>query len=189
MFFVGRYNGESAGRQYVMPHIKTYARYQGTDLAWVLLASHNLSKAAWGTLQKKETQLMVRSYEMGVLFVPSAEQAFRNSRYYGFSCTDESHMDSSLSSASQLIPSGGRALTNGTNTGKYKCFGSASADEHSTSKSDEEVVFPLPYPLPSQAYSKEDIPWMVDCPQEGLDSLGRLWGSPVAFYGKKDDVT
>lgn len=40
-----------------MPHIKTFGRYrevagQGTQLAWLLLASHNLSKAAWGTLQK-----------------------------------------------------------------------------------------------------------------------------------------
>jgi len=54
------------------PHIKTFARceYESKESArhaWVLLGSHNLSKAAWGCLQKKETQLMVRSYELGVL--------------------------------------------------------------------------------------------------------------------------
>ncbi|KAJ8341249.1 hypothetical protein SKAU_G00335400 [Synaphobranchus kaupii] len=32
----------------------------------------NLSKAAWGGLEKNSTQIMVRSYELGVLFVPSA---------------------------------------------------------------------------------------------------------------------
>ncbi|XP_057588413.1 tyrosyl-DNA phosphodiesterase 1 isoform X2 [Hippopotamus amphibius kiboko] len=32
----------------------------------------NLSKAAWGALEKNGTQLMVRSYELGVLFLPSA---------------------------------------------------------------------------------------------------------------------
>ena len=48
-----RYGGEVAGRQRAMPHIKTYVRYRGQQLAWVLLASHNLSKAAWGSLQKQ----------------------------------------------------------------------------------------------------------------------------------------
>lgn len=32
--------------------------------------SSNLSKAAWGALEKQETQLMIRSYELGVLFLP-----------------------------------------------------------------------------------------------------------------------
>jgi len=32
--------------------------------------SANLSKAAWGALEKKGAQLMIRSYEIGVLFLP-----------------------------------------------------------------------------------------------------------------------
>ncbi|NXK45574.1 TYDP1 phosphodiesterase, partial [Chauna torquata] len=36
------------------------------------LCSANLSKAAWGALEKNGTQLMIRSYELGVLFLPSA---------------------------------------------------------------------------------------------------------------------
>ena len=32
--------------------------------------SANLSKAAWGALEKNGTQLMIRSYEIGVLFLP-----------------------------------------------------------------------------------------------------------------------
>lgn len=72
-----------------MPHIKTYTRYlppgssssssqqaatdcqpqqqqqhgvagAGAELAWCIIASHNLSKAAWGSLQKGGSQLMVR---------------------------------------------------------------------------------------------------------------------------------
>lgn len=185
----GRYNGERAGRQYAMPHIKTYARYQGSDLAWVLLASHNLSKAAWGSLQKKETQLMIRSYEMGVLFVPSAEQSFRSSTYCGFSCTDENRLDRSLSTPSPLTSSEGMTQVKLAKKGKYKCLGGTQDGEDPPSTSEDEVVFPLPYPLPAQPYSKEDIPWIVDCPQEGLDSLGRLWGTPIAFYGMKDNGT
>nr|XP_008516745.1 PREDICTED: tyrosyl-DNA phosphodiesterase 1-like [Equus przewalskii] len=34
--------------------------------------SANLSKAAWGALERNGAQLMIRSYELGVLFLPSA---------------------------------------------------------------------------------------------------------------------
>jgi len=36
----------------------------------VVYFSSNLSKAAWGAFEKQETQLMIRSYELGVLFLP-----------------------------------------------------------------------------------------------------------------------
>ena len=42
-------------------------------IAFLLLTSHNLSKAAWGTLQKGDTQLYIMHYELGVLLVPSLE--------------------------------------------------------------------------------------------------------------------
>lgn len=35
-----------------------------------LPSSANLSKAAWGALEKNGSQLMIRSYEIGVLFLP-----------------------------------------------------------------------------------------------------------------------
>jgi len=54
----------------VTPHIKCYTRYLQNSLAWFLLTSANLSKAAWGELQKSETQVMIRNYEIGVLFLP-----------------------------------------------------------------------------------------------------------------------
>ncbi|KAL4859226.1 Acyl-coenzyme A oxidase [Chlorella vulgaris] len=82
-----RWGGEVCGRQRAMPHIKTYLRYRGDEVAWLYVGSHNLSKAAWGQLQKHGSQLMVRSYELGVLLVPSLEAAYRASRWHGFSCT------------------------------------------------------------------------------------------------------
>ena len=36
----------------------------------LIIFSANLSKAAWGTLEKNGQQLMIRSYEIGVLFLP-----------------------------------------------------------------------------------------------------------------------
>ena len=35
-----------------------------------ILTSSNLSKAAWGQLQKQGTQLFIRSYEAGILLLP-----------------------------------------------------------------------------------------------------------------------
>ncbi|CEP17002.1 hypothetical protein [Parasitella parasitica] len=70
------WKSERAGRQSLMPHIKTYTRtYQDkngkTHIAWHLLTSANLSRAAWGDYQKNKTQIYIKSFELGVLFCPS----------------------------------------------------------------------------------------------------------------------
>lgn len=54
-----------------MPHIKTYCRISPDHkhLAWFLLTSANLSKAAWGN-SKTAGKNYVMSYEAGVLFLP-----------------------------------------------------------------------------------------------------------------------
>eukprot|EP00891_Asterochloris_glomerata_P007719 jgi/Astpho2/7719/Aster-x1444 len=48
-----RWGGEVMGRQRAMPHMKSYLRFSGKELAWVVLTSSNLSIAAWGKLEKK----------------------------------------------------------------------------------------------------------------------------------------
>ncbi|KGL93773.1 Tyrosyl-DNA phosphodiesterase 1 [Charadrius vociferus] len=69
-----KWSAEVSGRSHAMPHIKTYMRPSPDfqKIAWFLVTSANLSKAAWGALEKNGTQLMIRSYELGVLFLPSA---------------------------------------------------------------------------------------------------------------------
>uniref|UniRef100_A0A8C1G6T0 Tyrosyl-DNA phosphodiesterase 1 n=1 Tax=Cyprinus carpio TaxID=7962 RepID=A0A8C1G6T0_CYPCA len=68
------WHADVTGRSNAMPHIKTYMRVSPdyTQLAWFLVTSANLSKAAWGAMEKNNTQIMVRSYELGVLYLPSA---------------------------------------------------------------------------------------------------------------------
>ena len=64
-----------ANRTLAVPHIKTYARVDEKGRPyWMLVTSANLSKAAWGERQKNNTQLMIRSYELGVLFTPDGDQ-------------------------------------------------------------------------------------------------------------------
>ena len=50
-------------------------RRKDQQLAYLILTSHNLSKAAWGVLEKSGQQLHIRSFELGVLLLPSLEQA------------------------------------------------------------------------------------------------------------------
>ncbi|XP_038629419.1 tyrosyl-DNA phosphodiesterase 1 isoform X4 [Scyliorhinus canicula] len=72
--FFCRWSAEGSGRSRAMPHIKTYMRASPDfgELAWFAVTSANLSKAAWGALEKNGLQLMIRSYELGVLFLPTA---------------------------------------------------------------------------------------------------------------------
>ncbi|XP_077179581.1 tyrosyl-DNA phosphodiesterase 1-like isoform X2 [Paroedura picta] len=71
--YLHKWSAETSGRSHAMPHIKTYMRVAPDfqKIAWFLLTSANLSKAAWGAFEKNGTQLMIRSYELGVLFLPS----------------------------------------------------------------------------------------------------------------------
>uniref|UniRef100_A0A6J0UYD1 Tyrosyl-DNA phosphodiesterase 1 isoform X1 n=1 Tax=Pogona vitticeps TaxID=103695 RepID=A0A6J0UYD1_9SAUR len=68
-----KWSAEISGRSHAMPHIKTYMRVSPDfqKIAWFLVTSANLSKAAWGAFEKNGSQLMIRSYELGVLFLPS----------------------------------------------------------------------------------------------------------------------
>jgi tyrosyl-DNA phosphodiesterase-1 len=78
--YLHQWKAEGTGRSRAAPHIKTYMRISPNEeeLAWILITSANLSKAAWGALEKKGSQLKVRSYEIGVLFLPSDHEELSN---------------------------------------------------------------------------------------------------------------
>jgi tyrosyl-DNA phosphodiesterase 1 len=67
-----RYQPLIAARERIPPHIKTYYRYS-TDgkLSWAMTTSANLSTGAWGQVQQNGQQIMIRNFEIGVLFLPS----------------------------------------------------------------------------------------------------------------------
>jgi hypothetical protein len=97
-----QWKADSTKRTRASPHIKTYAKYSDDykNLYWFLLTryalknmkkiynlqnllfSANLSKAAWGSFEKNETQLMIRSYELGVLFLPSFLKVNKNLKFF-----------------------------------------------------------------------------------------------------------
>ncbi|KAL3627567.1 tyrosyl-DNA phosphodiesterase 1 [Castilleja foliolosa] len=140
------------GRCRAMPHIKTFTRYNGQNLAWLLLTSSNLSKAAWGALQKNNSQLMIRSYELGVLFLPLSKK-----HGCGFSCTDDG-----LNSEDKS--------TSATNSEVKQVKLVTLAWKSNQSKECVEVIrLPVPYELPPRPYTLG----VQMCPGLGIDGIRR----------------
>ena len=76
--YLCQWKSDKFSRTNVMPHIKTYAQVENDKANYVLLTSANLSKAAWGKLNKNRDKLNIMSYEAGVLLLPK----FVNSEEY-----------------------------------------------------------------------------------------------------------
>ncbi|KAG2424634.1 hypothetical protein HXX76_014359 [Chlamydomonas incerta] len=216
--FMGRYyctwGGEAAGRQRAMPHIKTYGRYSGRQLAWLLLTSHNLSQAAWGALQKGGSQLMVRSYELGVLITPQAEAAYRASPQWGYTCGGGWRDGASGTRAMTAAAAGPDAALPPVRLVAMDMGGPQQQQQQQQSQQRAAgesgaaavVALPLPFHLPPVRYRSAgaaggaagagggaadagrapDVPWAVDEPQAGLDSLGLPWGVRLSHYGHRE---
>lgn len=164
-----RWMARHTGRCRAMPHIKTYTRYNGQKLAWFLLTSANLSKAAWGALQKNNSQLMIRSYELGVLFLP-----FKTCSS-AFSCTSNGvpsedkrgRPESSEASRTTLVT--------------LNWHGNRNSDSSS-----EVIKLPVPYELPPQPYTTEDVPWSWDRRYNKKDVYGQVWPRHVQLYATQE---
>ncbi|KAL5730922.1 tyrosyl-DNA phosphodiesterase 1 [Ranunculus cassubicifolius] len=159
-----KWKATHTGRNRAMPHIKTFARYNGQNLAWFLLTSSNLSKAAWGALQKNNSQIMIRSYELGVLFLPTST---KNVRY--FSCTDDACTSERKCEEEYMTKLATLCYKGDRKTG-----------------SSEVISLPVPYELPPQPYSSEDVPWSWDRQYRKKDVLGQVWPRQVQLYTSQD---
>lgn len=113
-----------------------------------MLSSANLSKAAWGALQKKDTQLMIRSFEIGVFFHQKKYRAASS-----FSCTP-----------------GKGLLGQGKNQDIQKKF------IHFNTEASNSIKFPIPYDLPpKRKYNANDVPWVWDVQRLKPDVLGKQY--------------
>ncbi|XP_076274213.1 tyrosyl-DNA phosphodiesterase glaikit isoform X2 [Rhynchophorus ferrugineus] len=70
--YMHQWVANTKNRTRAMPHIKSYCRVSPdlSKLAYFLLTSANLSKSAWGNNIQKDGGSYIRSYEMGVMFLP-----------------------------------------------------------------------------------------------------------------------
>lgn len=184
-----RFGGQVAGRQRAMPHMKSYTRFdpETKEIAWFCVTSHNLSKAAWGEQQESKkyncTLLKILSYELGVLLVPSLEKAYRQSRHYGFSCTENS-----TTRPQKVAPMAGSE-----NIERVKFLqwqqGEPQAAHFSSDGTVLTVPLPIPYPLPPESYVQgQDVPWRVSTMFPGVDSLAMTCPGIGTHYGVTDDM-
>ena len=86
------WESETIFRTRAMPHIKSYTKLNGycsqgkasktrPTASYFLLTSANLSKAAWGSLNKSEDKLWIQSYEAGVLLLPRFTHGLSHQKY------------------------------------------------------------------------------------------------------------
>lgn len=71
--FLYQWRASSTNRNQAMPHIKSYCRYSDRGLYWFILTSANISRSAWGSLNKSKNltgTIRINSYEAGVMFFP-----------------------------------------------------------------------------------------------------------------------
>lgn len=192
---IHRWGGQAAGRQRALPHMKTYLRYiqeqEGrTKIPWVLLASHNFSKAAWGEVvqsKKYNTKLFrILSYEMGILLVPRLELAYRNSPQCGFSCTDDD---------ADTDPPCREPYTPRIDAVEFIPWKIGSVEDEYMEGNVLMVPIPLPFDLPPNPYPSnpsdpyESIPWTV-IPDpthgdewQGIDALGNSYPGKGSYQG------
>jgi tyrosyl-DNA phosphodiesterase-1 len=155
------------------PHIKTFYRYFMTkdgrpELMWLYLGSHNLSKAAWGELEKNGQQLYIKSYELGVLFIPAKMR--KTERTFSLTPSNERL-------GMRLPPkfaSAAAATANAPSTEPLHFI----ASFEPTPRDRTVVHFPIPHRIPAQPYiwgnGLENKPWAWDMVITEPDSLGKL---------------
>ena len=127
-------------RRRSMPHIKTFSRVdgQGVRVSWFCLTSSNMSRAAWGDVQKNGKQIHFLHWELGVLFTP--QSLLRLPAGQAFSCS------SGHTSSTQTDVTGVEIRT-------------TQPDPTPRDQNKLRVVMPIPYQLPAKWYERDEEPW------------------------------
>ena len=129
------------------------------EIGWILLTSANLSQAAWGVLQRKGQILFIKSYEIGVIFVPSRSQR----KHRRFSCTPSHFL---LGECEDRYGISNQTLR----------FYANQRNRTSTSSAQRDSVFvPIPFRIPPNKYSENDNPWVWDRSYDLLDFHGNTF--------------
>lgn len=202
-----RYDATPSGRGRSVPHIKTFSYLKpnssvpgGYELSWLYTGSHNLSMAAWGQLQKGDTQLFIRSYELGVLFTPATyargaamvEEQIRAGRLQRTQFTphvvtagagsaaalrfypslNTNTTRASASSSSSAV-AGHTAVTVDSGIEEQEDGVAPSTAASSGAAGGACIPMPLPYALPATKYASPDVPWNRNTDFDGRDGFGR----------------
>lgn len=161
--FMMQYVSAQPDRVIIPPHIKSYWKvYSDGTLGWMCLTSANLSKSAWGEIQKGPNFAM-NNYEVGVLFLPSllSIPSLFGEDVLGYGD------DSSQATRKKVRLLHGTRLTFGTSIIGAQTF--------------YDIILPMPFKLNAKSYvpeylslSWDDQPWSMDKPRLEPDRLGEI---------------
>jgi Tyrosyl-DNA phosphodiesterase len=157
-------------RCYHIPHIKTYYQMSSTNensFEWFVLTSHNLSKAAWGEIQKKNRgQLFVRHWELGVFLSSTTMVVDRIMPYNEYIC--------SFGLPTFTTESDNNSNNNNNNNNNMQRQSDTKASTASYPAVTTIATIPLPYKLhPDRYQTFIDIPWAIDSYYKNADQFQR----------------
>ncbi|KIV89564.1 hypothetical protein PV10_06954 [Exophiala mesophila] len=179
-----------AWRHEAAPHIKTYVQFRSRpsketaapEIDWALLTSANLSTQAWGSLQEKEGQIVVKSFEIGVLVWPEL---------FTESLDDDEAQGLPPSTLGANVEFSNLGDSKGKTASMIPVFGSdnppwpelpfhLSSNTNPTSTLGQTppstiIGLRIPYDLPLTAYPPSGLPWSPNGPEDSLDRHGRRW--------------
>ncbi|KIX93526.1 uncharacterized protein Z520_10704 [Fonsecaea multimorphosa CBS 102226] len=173
-----------AGRDEAAPHIKTYVCFTSKpttshprpEVKWALLTSANLSQQAWGSLRPKDKEIVVQSYEIGVLVWPElfaenfdAEEAGETDQQQVADGGNGNAVHREPTEKIKMIPVFGK------DTPQPQPSHTLDAAVAESSRPETLVGLRVPYDLPLTPYEKGDMPWSPQGVYEQPDRWGRRW--------------
>eukprot|EP01040_Poterioochromonas_malhamensis_P008381 gene8381-9067_t len=176
-----RWDGDVSGRRFSTPHMKCYFRYhllpdssshysgdhQKVGIEWFVLTSANLSQAAWGVQQASNSQLYIKSYEMGVLYLPTHIHTTERN----FSCTP-SHPLLGMNRDRDNVRDRDRASR--ADAASASVFLASHSSSSHVSDTTTVIYFPIPFTVPPSSYQTDvDYPWVWDLPYRTPDRHNR----------------
>ena len=148
------------GRDRASPHIKTFLRTsaEADELKWFVLTSHNFGTYSWGGYEKNKTQWNCEHFECGVLFLPHhfvRDKVGDNNDENNFEFSNTPLHDKL--GLHGIVPTRAVRFSNAPKMLSDEMWESKRGGAQSGLGN--VVICPVPYSLPPNAYSADDLPW------------------------------
>lgn len=163
-----------AQRRRASPHVKTYMRFSNSNddcfIDWALFTSANLSKQAWGEARSAGGDMRIASYELGVLVWPELLTGVKGAQMQPVFGRDDFVVDAGPAIKAPSPIAASLSLPVPSND-------VLSTEVHVKDDGSPPVVpLRIPYSLPIQRYTANEIPWVTSLPHNEPDWRGMTAG-------------
>ena len=142
------------------------------QIDWFLLTSANCSKAAWGVFEKKNSQIYMKSYELGVLFHPKLVKTdvrrFSLTPFHDILGVDDISFKQCCNNTVRLFK-----LSPSPKSWTNLCRKNESSQVKSCDDDIDPILFPVPFRVPAPVFTTCcDVPWVGDLFYTQADRFG-----------------